>query len=110
VPVKSLSGALFSIAQPTMVEDFQNGLANRWDPVAVVGGDFGRFARFEGGKLVVNVPEGNSWRKTGIQSKQPIFTVERSFEAQPGLILIQTDPKLTTGFVVTLASDRMLLA
>ena len=104
MPVASPSGSPFSIAQPAMIEDFDNGLGNRWDPVAVVGGDFGRFARFEQGKLVVNVPRGNSWGKTGIQSGQPIFTVDRSFATQPGLILIKTDPKLTTGFVVTLAS------
>lgn len=105
MPASSLSGCPFSIAQPAMIEDFQNGLGDRWDPVAVVGGDFGRFARFESGKLVVNVPQGNSWGKTGIQSRQPVFTVDRSFETQPGLILIKTDPKLTTGFVVTLASS-----
>ena len=105
MPASSPSGSPFSIAQPTIVEDFQNGLGDRWDPVAVVGGDFGRFARFDSGRLVVNVPQGNSWGKTGIQSKQPIFTVDRSFAAQPGLILIKTDPTLTTGFVITLASS-----
>ena len=104
MPKVSSPGSPFAIAQPTMVESFQNGLGDRWDPVAVVGGDFGRFARFESGKLVVNVPRGNSWGKTGIQSRQPIFTVDRSFETQPGLVLIKTDPALTTGFVVTLAS------
>jgi len=105
MPEPSLPGSLFSIAQPMMIEDFQNGLGDRWDPVAVVGGDFGRFARFESGRLVVDVPHGNSWGKTGVQSKQPIFTVDRSFAAQPGLILIKTDPTLTTGFVITLASS-----
>lgn len=105
IPAMSQPGSPFSIAEPALIENFQNGLGSRWDPVAVVGGDFGRFARFESGKLVVNVPRGNSWGKTGIQSKQPIFTVNRSFETQPGLILIKTDPKLTTGFVVTLASS-----
>jgi len=104
-PVASPYGPPFAIVQPDIMEDFQNGLGNRWDPVAVVGGDLGRFARFESGKLIVNVPQGNSWGKTGIQSKQPIFTVDRSFAAQPGLILIKTDPALTTGFVVTLASS-----
>jgi hypothetical protein len=104
-PAASPSGLPFSIAQPSMTEDFDNGLGNRWDPVAVVGGDFGRFARFESGRLVVNVPQGNSWGKTGIQSRQPVFTVDRSFETQPGLILIKTDPSLTTGFVITLASS-----
>ena len=103
MPVASPSGSPFSIAQPAMIEDFDDGLGNRWDPVAVVGGDFGRFARFESGKLVVNVPRGNWWGKTGIQSRQPVFTVDRSFETQPGLVLIKTDPALTTGFVITLA-------
>ena len=108
-PVASPYGPPFTIVQPNIMEDFQNGLGDRWDPVAVVGGDFGRFARFESGKLIVNVPQGNSWGKTGVQSKQPIFTVDRSFAAQPGLILIKTDPTLTTGFVVTLASVAQLV-
>ncbi|MGI6130960.1 MAG: hypothetical protein ACOYES_03715 [Bacillota bacterium] len=38
------------------------------------------------------MPKGNSWGKTGIQSRQPIFTVDGSFAAQPGLILIRLDP------------------
>ncbi len=94
----------FTISQPQITEGFDSGLGDWWDPVAAVGGDFGRFARFEAGKFVADVPGGNSWGKTGIQSKRPVFTVDRSFETQPGLILIKTVPELTTGFVVALAS------
>ena len=100
IPAASPSGPPFAIAKPPMIEDFDNGLGDRWDPVAVVGGDFGRFARFEQGNSLSTCPAATHG-KTGIQSGQPIFTVDRSFATQPGLILIKTDPKLRPGLVTS---------
>ena len=80
-----------------------DGLGANWDPLACVGGDYNRFAAFESGKLVVNVPAGNNWGKTGIMSKKPLFTVDNTMDARPMKIVLDFVPSRTTGYVNALA-------
>ncbi|MEA4882827.1 MAG: hypothetical protein VB144_04025 [Clostridia bacterium] len=51
---------------------------------------------------MVSVPAGNSWGKTGVESKSPVFIVDGSFATRPGLVLVKLDPELTTSYVVAL--------
>lgn len=77
-------------------------LGQFWDPIGVVGGDFERFARFDGSGLVVDVPEGNYWGKTGIMAKEPMFTIGRT----PTKVTVGFDPGRTSGVCVAFASIR----
>lgn len=79
------------------------GLGDTWDALACVGGDFNRFARFQDGRLLVNVPAGNHWGKTGIMSKRPLFTADNTMVANPMRIVLDFDPAATTGWVIALA-------
>ncbi len=83
-------------------EDFRGGLSETWDSYGVVGGDFQRFARVESGRLVVRVPEGNSWAKTGIYSKEPFVTISES----PVSVEVELDPKDTTGVCVAFSAAK----
>lgn len=77
-----------------------------WEPVGVAGGDFARFARYGGGALVVDVPAGNGWGKTGLMSVQPALHVERRSDVAPYRFTVRTDPERTTGLVVALSATR----
>jgi hypothetical protein len=86
--------------------DFANGLGDAWDPIQVVGGNYNAFAKMADGKLLVDVPKGNSWGKTGAMTKKPIFTVDADMAASPMRIVLDLDPAATKGFVVCLASSE----
>lgn len=77
-----------------------------WEPVAVAGGDFARFARYGGGALVVDVPAGSGWGKTGLMSTRPALHVERRSDVAPYRFTVRVDPERTTGFVVALSAAR----
>ena len=49
------------------------GLGEVWDKLQAVGGNFDKFARFDRGALVVDVPAGNYWGKTGVLSHERTF-------------------------------------
>jgi hypothetical protein len=78
-------------------------LGSAWDTLAAVGGDFERFARFDGSGLAVSVPEGNSWGKTGLMAKEAMFTIGRT----PTKVTVGFDPGRTIGVCVAFAATRM---
>ena len=80
-------------------ETFHGALDDNWTKLQAVGGDFDRFARFQGGLLVVDVPAGNYWGKTGLVSRRPSFTGT----AAPTTVTVRMDPARTTGFCITFA-------
>lgn len=87
-------------------EDFNTDIAGMWEPNASAGGDYMRFARLQGGKLEVSVPAGNNWGKTGIMSKEPMFTVDGNMESKPLKIVFDFDPAKTTGYVIALSTAK----
>ncbi len=87
---------------PVLNEEFNNGLGNDWAPTQGGGGDFKKFAKFASGELVVDVPEGNWWGKTGIHYKKPFFTVTK----EPFSMLFEFDPSKTNGFIIALADGE----
>jgi len=87
-------------------EEFASGLSTLWEPIQVVGGNFERFAALSQGKLTVNVPAGNSWGKTGIMSRSPLFSVDAGMAANPLKISFEFEPGQTTGYVIALSQAR----
>jgi tetratricopeptide (TPR) repeat protein len=79
-----------------------NSLGNSWDKLSAVGGNFDRFARFDGRGLSVDVPAGNSWGKTGLMAKQPMVKLGKT----PVTVTVAVDPARTSGFVVAFAATR----
>lgn len=77
-----------------------------WEGFGVAGGDFGRFARYAGGALVVDVPKDNGWGKTGLMTVAPALHVERRSDRAHYRFIVRTDPQRTTGFVVALSPRR----
>lgn len=85
---------------------FNAPLETFWTQVGAAGGSFQKFARLENGQLIIDVPSGNSWGKTGIMSSEPLFTISAAMERNPVKILIELDPSKTDGFVVALNPVR----
>ena len=87
------------------VETFKSGYENTWDPSSVAGGNYDRFAKVSGA-LIVSVPEGNTWGKTGVVSKTPFITIQEGKDAAPQKIEFVFDENDTTGFVIALSKDK----
>ena len=90
---------------PTIIEDFDTlpDATTQFVPIQAAGGDFAKFATVSGGRLVMDVPAGNSWGKTGVRSKDPIFEVTADMATSPWSVLVELDPAASTGFVVALS-------
>jgi hypothetical protein len=72
-------------------------------PIQAAGGDFAKFATVSGGRLVVDVPANNTWGKTGVRSKDPVFEVTADMATIPWTVLVELDSPATSGFVVALS-------
>ncbi len=84
---------------------FDGTLSDQWQELATAGGDFARFARFDDGALIVDVPAGNSWGKTGIWSREPVVDpVGKDGEGAGIRVSVSVDPDGTSGFVVALGA------
>jgi len=77
-----------------------------WEPAAVAGGDFTAFAKTENGWLVVDVPEGHGWAKTGLLSTKPVVLLDGRVEITPTRFTFTFDPKRTDGIRIAVASDK----
>jgi disulfide oxidoreductase YuzD len=90
-----------------ITEEFKGGkLSDLWEPLAAAGGSFKRFARLDPGKLTVSVPAGRSWGKTGIMSREPLFTVEESMSKTPLTIDFAFGNDASTGYCIALSSSK----
>ncbi len=76
-----------------------------WLPAAVAGGNFDAFARYEKGALVVEVPPGNSWGKTGLLSAEPLVTLDSRATLTPTRIEVQLDPSRMQTANIALSSS-----
>jgi hypothetical protein len=82
---------------------FDGSLSSAWNEVGVSGGDFAQFARLESGALVVDVPEGHHWAKTGIRSPEPVVFPRNDGDAT--LLRFTFDTARTSSFVIALAES-----
>lgn len=81
---------------------FDGQMSELWLPLSTAGGDFSRFARIEDEALVVDVPAGNSWGKTGLWSRNPIAMAATA----DGIARVRFDfdTKATTSYVLAFGS------
>lgn len=79
---------------------FDGQMSESWQTLSVAGGDFSRFARFEDGALLIDVPAGNSWGKTGIWSRFPVVMPVAGDEVRS--LRFGFDAAATTSFVLAL--------
>lgn len=103
-PATSATVPGVNLKDVVLSDAMENGLGTTWDALQCVGGNFASFAKFQDGKLMVNVPAGNHWGKTGLMSKKPLFTVDNTMDANPMKIVFDFDADNTTGYVIALAS------
>ena len=94
-------------AKPLFTEDFGPGYDKTWSPIQVVGGNFAAFAKAGSGALKVVVPAGNSWGKTGLMTKAPLFTVKDEMAAAPLKLEFAFEPEETTGYVIALSAAQI---
>jgi len=93
-------------AAPLFVEEFNSGLGALWEPIQVAGGNYEKFAAMANNKLTVTVPAGNSWTKTGILSRSPLFSVDANMASNPLKLSFEFDPAGTTGYVIGLSQGK----
>ena len=91
---------------PLFVEEFGSGLGALWEPIQVAGGNYEKFAVMANNKLAVTVPAGNSWTKTGIMSRSPLFSVDANMASNPLKLSFDFDPAGTTGYVIGLSQGK----
>ncbi|MCX5796008.1 MAG: hypothetical protein NTY77_10980 [Elusimicrobia bacterium] len=88
-------------------DEFKGGkLSDRWEPLQAVGGSYKRFVRIDPGKLAVSVPAGNSWGKTGIMSREPLFTVTEAMAKTPLTLDFALGNDQSTGFCIALSAVK----
>jgi hypothetical protein len=99
------TGSRQKLKDIVFTENFDQGFRNVWAPVSAAGGNFARFGRVEKGKVLVSVPAGNSWGKTGVRTLQPVFKVDDTMKANPMQIVLDFDPVNTTGYIAAIAPE-----
>ncbi|MHB1101399.1 MAG: SH3 domain-containing protein [Devosia sp.] len=77
-----------------------------FEPGATAGGDFEAFARYEDGALVVEVPEGHGWGKTGLISVEPLVVLDERARETAVRLALKVDPARTSTFVLALSGDK----
>ena len=85
---------------------FEGRPSEAWEPIGVAGGDFDAFARYENGRLVIDVPEGNSWGKTGLLSVEPLVRLDERVWQTPTRIELQLDPGQPQTLNMSLSTRR----
>ena len=85
---------------------FNGELGKTWLELAWAGGDFPKFAQLKDKTLVVDVPEGNSWGKTGIRSANTLFQFPEYSTNKAVQLKFGIDPQQTTGFVYAIIPDN----
>ena len=86
---------------------FDGSASPAWEPIGVAGGDFDAFARYEGGALVVDVPAGHSWGKTGLLSVEPLLKLDPRIRQTPARIELQLDPSRPQNLNVALSTRKI---
>ncbi len=91
---------------PTETVLFDGTLDEGWREMGLAGGNFAEFASIESGVLVVDVPEGHSWGKTGIASLEPVVKVPEPGAGTATKLTFAIDPQRTSAFVFSLLPPK----
>ncbi|MBM9519211.1 hypothetical protein JWG39_05175 [Desulforhopalus vacuolatus] len=78
---------------------FDGKLEDQWLELSASGGNYSEFAQIKNNALVVDVPEGNSWGKTGIRSRNELFTFPDKNKAEAIKLTFDIDVKESSDFV-----------
>ena len=81
---------------------FDGELGKQWNELAAFGGDFKKFARIEDKVLVVNVPKGNGWGKTGIRSAEPLIKIPEKEEKSSTKLSFVIDPVRSSDLILAI--------
>lgn len=81
---------------------FDGDKSDAWQEYAVAGGNFKEFAQYQNNKLVIDVPAGSGWGKTGIWSTKPVVKVPGNKQAITSEITFAIDQGYTSDFVFSL--------
>ena len=102
-----LSHPNFAVASQGVI--FDGSLGGAWQALSNAGGDFNRFAKLENGALLIDVPAGNAWGKTGIWSRAPlVFAKRKGATSERETLRFVFDPAQTTSFVIALGDKDTL--
>ena len=84
-----------------------DGLGDTWEPRLETKrrASFEDVAKFENGRLLVDVPNETSWGQVGLTSKRPIWLDQFGPGAEKRLTF-SLDPQETTGFAVALSTEK----
>jgi hypothetical protein len=89
-------------ASPSANTIFTGVLGQDWLPYGAGGGNFQKFAREEHSMLVVDVPKGNNWGRTGLYSSKPVLQSPVALATQSARIRVHWDPERTTDAILSL--------
>lgn len=90
-------------AMPQPAESlFDGSLGEQWLELSANGGNFKEFARIEDHMLIVDVPKGNKWGKTGIRSANPLIKMPENEEKFAKKLTFSFDPSRSSDFVFAL--------
>ncbi len=81
---------------------FDGSLGKQWKELAAYGGDFKKFARIENKVLVVDVPKGNNWGKTGIRSAEAFVKIPEKDEKFAKKINFSFDSSRSSDFILAI--------
>ena len=94
--------------EPLGVDTLFGGVEDgAWENYGIRGADFVKHARFEGGRLVAEVPaDAYSWPKVGIVSREPAFAFNERIQTTPYAVRIVCDRSHTSGVEAVFRSGK----
>ena len=104
LPARSDRAATAAARRSTVL--FDGAQTAAWTPIGVGGGDFARFATWDGDRLTVDAPAGAGWGRTGLVSAEPVADLGLQFAQATYRLTVEVDPKATTGFAVALGPEK----
>ena len=100
-------GPAAGVAPLPMAALFKGNASPLWEPISYAGGSFDAFASYDAKGLRIDVPAGNSWGVTGLQSVDPILTLDARNSRTPARIEVDIDPATNPNFVLALTTSRV---
>lgn len=104
LPVNEPSPGVEPLETRTLFPDPDEGA---WEPYGIRGADFAKHGRFEGGRLVADVPADTfGWPKVGLVSRDPVIKFNERILRTPYAVRIACDPSRTGGVEAVFRSTK----
>jgi hypothetical protein len=85
---------------------FDGKMTEDWQEYAAAGGNFKKFTQFRANQLVVDVPAGSNWGKTGIRSTNPVVKVPGSGQSMISRVAVVVDKEHTSNITLALVAEK----